>query len=137
MLMKHLTLFYTHLKWVFDFLLFYPFYKLYDSPLPMIEEDVSVCHYESTPGSNEDVDCAVCLCKIGEGDEIRVLRCDHLFHKECLDKWVVGFKNANCPLCREAVGPRRVITELGAEVLFFHFCSINTSDDDRDTWWLR
>lgn len=137
MLKKYLTLFWTHLKWVLDFLLYYPFYKLHDSQMPIIGEDVSICHYEySTPaGSLEDVDCAVCLCKMGEGGkEIRVLRCDHAFHRDCLDRWL-GFKNAICPLCRQSVGLRRAVSELGAEVLFFQFCSVR--NDDRETWWLR
>ncbi|OIW04638.1 hypothetical protein TanjilG_07773 [Lupinus angustifolius] len=136
MLMKYLTLLWTHLSWVLNFLLYYPFYKLHDSKVPIIEEEVSICdYYESTTTSEEGIDCAVCLCKIEEMDEIRVLRCDHLFHRDCLDKWV-GFKNAICPLCREPMGPRRVITELGAEVLFFQFCAIH-NDDEHDTWWLR
>ncbi|KAK7307001.1 hypothetical protein VNO77_39677 [Canavalia gladiata] len=79
MLMKYLTLFYTHLKWVLDFLLYYPFYKLYTSQFSInIGEETDIFHYESTLGSEEDVDCAVCLCKIGDGEEIRVLRCEHV-----------------------------------------------------------
>lgn len=134
--MKYLTLVCTHLKWVFDFLLCYPFYKLHDDhphQLPKIgsgEEELCRIHYE------EDVDCAVCLCKIGElGEEIRVLRCDHMFHKDCLDRWV-GLKNTTCPLCRESIGPKRAITQLGAEVLLFRVFSTR-ADEERDTWWLR
>ncbi|XLR23623.1 hypothetical protein S83_051523 [Arachis hypogaea] len=130
-----LVVIYTHLKWVFEFLLYYPFYKLYDSHynyLPIIGGDPSVCHHH---GSEERVDCAVCLCNIGEGEEITVLRCDHIFHKNCLDRWVVGFNNATCPLCRQFMRPRRTITELGADVLFFEFCSIR--NNDRETWWIR
>ena len=132
--MKYLSPVYIQLKWVLDFLLYYPFYKLHDSHLPIIEEDMSICHCQSTPDSEEHVDCAVCLYKIGEGEEIIVLRCDHVFHKECLDRWV-GFNNATCPLCRQSVGPRGDISELGVEVLFFEFGSIRS--DDRDAWWLR
>ncbi|TKY69440.1 RING-H2 finger protein ATL13 [Spatholobus suberectus] len=134
MFMKYLTLFYTHLKWVLDFLLYYPFYKLHDPQMPLLGEDQSICHYAPTPGLEEDVDCAVCLCKIGDGEEIRVLRCEHFFHRNCLDTWV-GLKIATCPLCREPVRPRRPINEVGAEVLLFQFCAIHT--DDRDNWWLR
>ncbi|KAL2349033.1 hypothetical protein Fmac_003033 [Flemingia macrophylla] len=103
--------------------------------IPVIGEEQSICHYAPTTGSEEDVDCAVCLCKFVVGEEIRVLRCKHLFHRKCLDAWV-GLRIAiTCPLCREPVGPRRIINEVGAEVLLFQFCSNN--NDDRDTWWLR
>ncbi|RDY11439.1 hypothetical protein CR513_03884, partial [Mucuna pruriens] len=126
--MKYITLFYsTHLKWVLDFLLYYPFYKLHNYQKPIIWEEQSICHYASTPGSEEDVECAVCLCKIEDGEEIRVLR-------NCLDTWV-ALKIATCPLCRESVRPRSHINEVGAQVLFFEFCSIHTDEGDR--WWLR
>ncbi|KAK7283735.1 hypothetical protein RIF29_13477 [Crotalaria pallida] len=128
---KFLALVWSHIKWVLDVIIYYPFYKLHDSHMPIIREDVSTWHYET----EEDVECAVCLCKIEEGEETRVLRCNHIFHKDCLDKWV-GFNNVTCPLCRESVGPRRVVTDLGAEVLFFQFCSTH-NNDERDTWWLR
>jgi E3 ubiquitin-protein ligase RHA2 len=135
MMMKYLTLLYTHLKWILDILIYYPFYKLNDSHFPIIEEVYNVCNYEPSFDSEEDVECSVCLCKIEEGDEIRVLRCNHMYHTECLDKWI-GFNNNTCPLCRESLGTRRVVAELGAEVLSFNFCNIR-SDRDHDDWWLR
>ncbi|AES96598.1 zinc finger, C3HC4 type (RING finger) protein [Medicago truncatula] len=135
MIMKYLTIVYTHLKWVLDILTYYPFYKLHDSNFPIFGEMYDICNYEHNHGSNEDVECAVCLCKIEEGDEISVLRCDHMYHKYCLDKWI-GFKNHTCPLCRESLRPERAITELGAEILSFNFCVIR-NDRDRDDFWLR
>jgi E3 ubiquitin-protein ligase RHA2 len=135
MLMKYFTLVYTHLKWVLDFLLFYPFYNLYDPHMPDIGEELSRLHDESTLDSEEYVDCAVCLRKIGKGEVTRVLRCEHVFHKDCIDQWV-SLINPTCPLCRKPVGPRRIISEFGVEVLFFEFCSVHANDAN-DTWWLR
>lgn len=43
--------------------------------------------------------CMICLTSYEEGDEIRVMRCLHGFHKGCLDEWVTGYVNS-CPLCR-------------------------------------
>ncbi|CAL5191006.1 unnamed protein product [Lathyrus oleraceus] len=108
-----LRLILSYLKLVLGFFL----YKLQDPDLSNIEE--------------EYVDCAVCLCKIGEGEVIRVLRCEHVFHKDCIDKWI-SIKNSTCPLCRESV------YEVGAQVLLFEFCSFLVDNDDGgDTWWLR
>lgn len=92
MLTKYLAPIYTHLKWVFDFVLYYPFYMLYDSHPPInLGTELSTFHYELTSGSEEHVDCAVCLSKFGERDEvIRVMRCEHVFHKGCLDRWLVS-----------------------------------------------
>ncbi|KAK7407625.1 hypothetical protein VNO78_09582 [Psophocarpus tetragonolobus] len=137
MLTKYFTSIYTQLKWVLDFLLFYPFHMLHNSQsLINIGTELSTFHYEFTCGSEEHVDCAVCLSKIGEGDEvIRVMRCEHVFHRGCLERWV-GFKNATCPLCRRIfLGPARPITSSGAEVLLFQFCCVKK--DSPETWWLR
>ncbi|KAI4357903.1 hypothetical protein L6164_001820 [Bauhinia variegata] len=138
MVMKHLALVLAHLKWALDFFLFHPFYSLFQSGMPIVGDKVNICHYEPNPGANEEVDCAVCLCKIREGEEIRVLRCEHLFHRGCLDRWV-GFNVsfATCPLCRDLLGrrPCRAITEHGAEVISFQFWSFSSSD--RERWWLR
>jgi E3 ubiquitin-protein ligase RHA2 len=134
MMMKYFTLLYTHLKWVLDIIIYYPFYKLHDSHFQIIEDVYNICSYEPSFDSEEDVECSVCLCKIEEGDEIRVLRCNHMYHRECMDKWI-AFKNNTCPLCRESLGPKRAITELGAEVLSFNFCAIR-SDRARDDWFL-
>ncbi|KAI4314007.1 hypothetical protein L6164_026950 [Bauhinia variegata] len=132
-IIKYLALVLAQLKWALDFLLYHPFYKLCRPDMPVIGGEVKVRHYEPNPSSDEEVDCAVCLCKIREGEEIRVLRCEHVFHRGCLERWV-GF-NATCPICRDLVGPRRAITELGAEVIEFQFWSFSSRDHER--WWLR
>ena len=132
MLTHYFSIIYTNFKWVFDFLLYHPFYKL--SQAPTISENLNISHFE--PNSDEEVECSVCLCKILEGEEIRVLRCGHLYHRDCLDRWV-GFENETCPLCRDFLGPRRPIAELGAEILLFRFCSFSSGRDHRERWWLR
>ncbi|KVH97513.1 RING-H2 finger protein ATL11-like [Cynara cardunculus var. scolymus] len=88
--------------------------------------------------SKEPVECAVCLSDIEEDEEIRVLRCDHLFHKRCLDR-CIEYRHTTCPLCRDILAGPRMVCELGRELLFFSFCSTNSSshDDDFDRWWIR
>ncbi|OAY26956.1 brassinosteroid-responsive RING protein 1-like [Manihot esculenta] len=52
--------------------------------------------------------CAVCLSQLKEHDEVRELRnCCHVFHKECIDRWVDhdhdhdhDDNHKTCPLCR-------------------------------------
>ncbi|KAE8816387.1 14 kDa zinc-binding protein [Hordeum vulgare] len=44
--------------------------------------------------------CVFCLGGMEEGDEVRVLRCQHLFHRCCLDRWLATRPGATCPLCR-------------------------------------
>ncbi|KAF7817209.1 E3 ubiquitin-protein ligase [Senna tora] len=52
--------------------------------------------------SGEDAVCCICLAKYENNDELRELPCSHLFHKECVDKWLKI--NAVCPLCKSEVG---------------------------------
>ena len=53
--------------------------------------------------------CAICLDLFCDGDEIRVLECDHCFHKTCVDTWLLGTLSDEatytsiCPTCRRTV----------------------------------
>jgi len=42
--------------------------------------------------------CPICLLEYSEGDELRVLPCNHFMHKSCLDAWLAN--NPSCPSCR-------------------------------------
>ncbi|CAH2048228.1 unnamed protein product [Thlaspi arvense] len=45
--------------------------------------------------------CAVCLYDFENDDEIRRLtNCSHIFHKGCLDRWMMDYNQMTCPLCR-------------------------------------
>jgi E3 ubiquitin-protein ligase RHA2 len=46
------------------------------------------------------VECVFCLSCIEEGEEIRELKCRHLFHRSCLDRWLARAVAPTCPLCR-------------------------------------
>lgn len=52
--------------------------------------------------SGEDAVCCICLAKYANNDELRELPCAHVFHVECVDKWLKI--NASCPLCKSEVG---------------------------------
>ncbi|CAM0950978.1 unnamed protein product [Alopecurus aequalis] len=52
--------------------------------------------------SAEDAVCCICLTKYGDDDELRELPCNHLFHVQCVDKWLKI--NAVCPLCKTEIG---------------------------------
>ncbi|KAE9990330.1 hypothetical protein EG327_001564 [Venturia inaequalis] len=51
-------------------------------------------------GSERPERCLVCLSDFEEKEEARkLIRCGHLFHKDCIDQWLTEGRNS-CPLCR-------------------------------------
>lgn len=42
-------------------------------------------------------DCSVCIEQISSGAEVRQLPCSHMFHRPCIDDWLL--KRRKCPLC--------------------------------------
>ena len=42
--------------------------------------------------------CSVCYTNIKFGDIVRKINCNHIFHQECVDKWLE--EKLSCPLCR-------------------------------------
>ncbi|KAL2008278.1 hypothetical protein VTN00DRAFT_8260 [Thermoascus crustaceus] len=45
--------------------------------------------------------CVVCLEPVLRSQQIHELKCMHVFHKECLEKWYLA-NHFNCPLCHRA-----------------------------------
>ncbi len=43
--------------------------------------------------------CPVCLLTFVDDEDVRRLPCFHLFHMECVDKWLKEHKKV-CPNCR-------------------------------------
>lgn len=56
----------------------------------------------------EETECRVCLSEFEEGEKVRRLKCQHTFHRDCLDKWLQEYW-ATCPLCRKQVVPNDVV----------------------------
>ncbi|KAJ6899430.1 hypothetical protein NC652_025788 [Populus alba x Populus x berolinensis] len=133
MFIKYFNLIIAHLRWAFNFLCYYPFsfqeHQLF--AVPEIGEELNTVINEAP------AECAVCLSDVEEGEEIRELRCGHIFHRACLYR-LLDFRQSTCPLCRGSLTPRRtlILDQHRTEVLTFKFCSF-TSTDERDTWWLR
>jgi len=49
--------------------------------------------------------CAICLLAFETSDEVKVLQCSHVFHQECVAKWLLE-RCKFCPLCGEEALPR-------------------------------
>jgi len=57
---------------------------------------------KTTPISKEQIDqhqeCSICKVEYTEGEESIVLPCAHIFHDECIKKWLQ--MHNTCPVCR-------------------------------------
>lgn len=63
-------------------------------------------------GGDADECCSVCMDAFKEGERLKVLPCQHVFHETCIDKWLLGKGRApptpssplpglpTCPLCK-------------------------------------
>ncbi|KAI4379135.1 hypothetical protein MLD38_005469 [Melastoma candidum] len=47
-------------------------------------------------------DCAVCMSEMGEGEQVSVLGCRHVYHKGCLDQ-CIHHHVLSCPLCKRPI----------------------------------
>ncbi|CAA0828819.1 Putative RING-H2 finger protein ATL49 [Striga hermonthica] len=130
-LLSHLILIITQFKWAWDFILFQSFFQP-RGPDQFLREYADMSTYEKGGDLEESEECAVCLCRIGQGDDVRELRCQHLFHAVCLDRWL-GYGHATCPLCRRNL---RQPCHLHHELIVIDICAAS-SRDDRHVWWLR
>ncbi|KAK1274230.1 E3 ubiquitin-protein ligase EL5 [Acorus gramineus] len=78
--------------------------------------------------------CAVCLCDFGGGvEQRRLTNCGHVFHRECLDRWV-GHDRRTCPLCRATFTDEGLLGSTSASAgardgFFSDFCFTRLFDD--------
>ncbi|KAL2542746.1 RING-type domain-containing protein [Abeliophyllum distichum] len=135
--LNYIFLIASQLKWAWDYILLQSFFQTRGIELPDYVDDRIGMRYENKNNAeceDSSVECTVCLCRIDEGDEVRELRCQHLYHRVCLDRW-----HRICPLCRNNLKPLQMAADLHqakAEVILINFCATR-SRDDRCNWWLR
>jgi hypothetical protein len=69
-------------------------YKLEGKKLIPVDSDntTTECH---------DIICSICREDYQDGDTVRLLGCNHYFHKNCIDSWLST--NDSCPYCRQDV----------------------------------
>jgi hypothetical protein len=50
-----------------------------------------------------DDNCSICLDSYKEGDDVSILKCNHIFHKNCIQTYLKEY-NHKCPLCKKSAG---------------------------------
>ncbi|KAI9752516.1 MAG: Ubiquitin carboxyl-terminal hydrolase 3 [Chaenotheca gracillima] len=54
---------------------------------------------------DDGLGCSICTEDFIKGEDIRVLPCNHKFHPECVDPWLLNV-SGTCPLCRIDLRPK-------------------------------
>ncbi|ONK71449.1 uncharacterized protein A4U43_C04F8680 [Asparagus officinalis] len=70
---------------------------------------IPVVIYSRSLNDTEET-CSVCLGEYIEGEEMSVLpKCKHIFHKECIDRWLTT-RSSLCPICRDCLFERSEVS---------------------------
>ncbi|KAI1766604.1 hypothetical protein GGR53DRAFT_485919 [Hypoxylon sp. FL1150] len=82
-----------------------------ESPITATElSAASTSASNENTGNNEQTEeehlgCSICTEDFIVGQDVRVLPCDHKFHPQCIDPWLVNV-SGTCPLCRLDLRPQ-------------------------------
>lgn len=49
------------------------------------------------------ISCTICMEEYDDNSLVRKMGCKHMFHKKCIDKWLLEY-NFKCPICRAECG---------------------------------
>jgi len=81
--------------------------------------ELAVRRLPTCTASGED-ECAICLCTLAAGDELRELPCGHKFHFACIDRWLIrrelDYGASSCPLCKKEVLTEEALQAAVAEL---------------------
>ncbi|KAH8810938.1 hypothetical protein F5884DRAFT_780804 [Xylogone sp. PMI_703] len=74
----------------------------------MLSNDPNIPLYSLDNKGQSEVDggsayCSICTEEFHDGEYIRILPCAHIYHRRCIDPWLVGFVGS-CPLWLVTLG---------------------------------
>ncbi|WP_150466547.1 RING finger protein [Francisella sp. SYW-9] len=53
-------------------------------------------------------ECSICLNDIEKDESTATTLCNHIFHHECITKWIKQERKKSCPICREYISRLKV-----------------------------
>ncbi|ORD93669.1 YOF7 [Enterospora canceri] len=75
--------------------------KLEPDLADFVIKNTELCKYNQAKLKTED-HCIICYEEYKDESELRKLSCDHFFHIECIDRWLLS-RQHYCPCCRKPV----------------------------------
>jgi len=83
---------------------FFNINNLEDVKMVLNENDLNnISEKKYSEISTEFNTCSICLDELSKDNIIRQLNCNHIYHKECIDKYLLEY-SYKCPICRTKCG---------------------------------
>jgi len=97
---------------------------------------VSVTDISSEIDNPEGIDCVVCWSDICPSPGVLTVPCQHVYHKECLERWIHAAQGAShlCPYCRTELFPEPEYRPKDEEL--FRNYEQQLDDFDDQMYWL-
>jgi hypothetical protein len=51
--------------------------------------------------------CTICMSEFVEDDDISIIKCNHVFHQDCIKEWLLKY-SYKCPVCRHEAGTVKI-----------------------------
>jgi len=70
-------------------------------PRYVIIKNIKIKEYTLNENNHDNERCPICLEDYNIGDILNELICNHFYHKNCINNWIIS--NNNCPICRSSI----------------------------------
>lgn len=71
----------------------------YEEPEQLMEWEIEeLPTHKCTEEEAKDEMCVICIVDFEKDEVLRMLPCKHMFHTECIDRWLAI--SSKCPVCR-------------------------------------
>jgi hypothetical protein len=58
-------------------------------------------NYYVKPIEHLQGECSICLIEYNDNSKIiKIRKCEHIYHQECISEWIITNNKLSCPLCR-------------------------------------
>jgi len=76
----------------------------------ILDENTDILEYHELTNELKEKykSCSICIDDYSNDNEIRKLHCNHVFHKDCIDPWLLK-ESYKCPICRDDTLPHENI----------------------------
>jgi hypothetical protein len=69
--------------------------------------------------------CVICTERFSDNADMSVCKCGHIFHQNCITRWLRAGLDITCPQCRQPLNPIQIIHGL--------FFSEDAGEDENET----